>query len=174
MEACSINLNQMEHKGKRYRRLLSILAIIFFVTAAIIFWIFYQKDNPVEWIFLGLGIYFLLFIYFGYVGYNNKMFINCDDFALEYQFGFFKRMPDRIIWETLLKVKLGFTSIVFFKKSGKRKTIKIGWLPYTKVKEIKNKVKDICDEKGIQVDIAEYQYEEDESEEEQDIHINVK
>ena len=174
MEACSINLNQMADKGNRYKRLLIILASIFLATAAITFWILYKNDNPVEWIFLGLGVYFLLFIYFGYVGYNTKMFINCDDFALEYQFGFFKKVPDKIIWETLTKVKLGFTSITFFKKTGKRKVIKVGWLPYQKVKEIKNKVKEICDEKGIQVDIAEYQYEEDEPNAEKDIHINVK
>lgn len=167
MEPCSINLNQMEDKGNRYKRLLIILASIFLVTAAIIFWILYKKDNPVEWIFLGLGVYFLLFIYFGYVGYNTKMFVNCDDFAIEYQFGFFNKVPDKIIWETLIKVKLGFTTIIFFKKSGKRKTIKVGWLPYQKVKEIKNKVKEICDEKGIQVDIAEYHYEnENENEDE--------
>lgn len=161
MEPCSINLNQMADKGSRYKRLLLVLAITFLVTSALIFWLLYKQDNPNEWIFLGLGVYFLLFIYFGYVGYNAEMFINCDDFALEYQFGFFKKVPDKIIWETLKKVKLGFTYIAFLKKSGKRKVIKVGWLPYQKVKEIKNKVKEICDEKGIEVEVAEYHYEEE-------------
>lgn len=172
MEPCSINLNQMADKGSRYKRLISILAIIFLLTSAIIFWIFYKKDNPIEWIFLGLGVYFLLFIYFAYVGYNAKMFINCDDFALEYQFGFFKKVPDKIIWETLTKVKLGFTYLAFYKKSGKRKLIKVGWLPYQKVKQIKNKVQEICDEKGIKVDIAEYHYEE-ENEEKKDNDLKI-
>lgn len=163
MEPCSINLNQMADKGSRYKRLLLILALIFLVTSAFFFWLLYKQDNPNEWIFLGLGVYFLLFIYFGYVGYNAEMFINCDDFALEYQFGFFKKVPDKIIWETLKKVKLGFTYIAFFKKSGKRKVIQVGWLPYQKVKEIKNKVQEICNEKGIEVEIAEYHYEEDDN-----------
>ena len=160
MEPYSINLNQMVDKGSRYKRLLLILALIFLVTSAIIFWLLYKKDNPNEWIFLGLGVYFLLFIYFGFVGYNAKMFINCDDFAFEYQFGFFNKVPEKIIWETLTKVKLGFTYIAFYKKTGKRKVIKVGWLPYQKVKEIKNTVQAICDEKGIMVDVAEFQYEE--------------
>lgn len=160
MEPFSINLNQMADKGNRYKRLLLILALIFLATSAVIFWIFYQKDNPMEWIFLGLGVYFLLFIYFGYVGYNTKMFINGDDFALEYQFGFFKKVPEKIIWETLTKVKLGFTSIAFFKKSGRRKVIKVGWLPYQKVKEIKNKIQAICNEKNITLEVAEYRSEE--------------
>lgn len=160
MEAFSINLNQMADKGNRYKRLLFILALVFLITSAITFWILYKKDNPIEWIFLGLGVYFLLFIYFGYVGYNTKMFINGDDFALEYQFGFFKKVPEKIIWETLTKVKLGFTYIAFFKKTGRRKVIKVGWLPYQKVKEIKNNVQAICDEKKIKVEVAEYQYEE--------------
>ena len=160
MEPFSINLNQMADKGSRYKRLLLILALIFLATSAIAFWLLYKKENPIEWIFLGLGIYSLLFIYFGYVGYNTKMFINGDDFALEYQFGFFKKVPEKIIWETLTKVKLGFTYIAFLKKTGRRKVIKVGWLPYQKVKEIKNYVQAICDEKKIKVEVAEYHFEE--------------
>jgi hypothetical protein len=165
MEPFSINLNQTANKGSRHKKLVIILALIFLVTALIIFWILYKKDNPVEWIFLGLGIYFLLFIYFGYVGYNTKMFINSDDFALEYQFGFFKKVPERIMWETVKKVKLGFTSITFFKLTGRSKVIRVGWLPYHIVKEIKNHIQAICNEKGIQVEVAEYHYEEEGEEE---------
>ena len=120
MKSFSINLNQMADKGSRYKKLLFTLALIFLITSAIIFWILYRKENPIEWIFLGLGVYFLLFMYFGYVGYNTKMFINVDDFAFEYQFGFFKKVPGKIIWETVTKVKLGFTYIAFFKRTGKK------------------------------------------------------
>jgi len=160
MEPFSINLNQMAEKGNRYKRLLLILALIFLASSAIIFWILYKKDNPIEWIFLGLGVYFLLFIYFGYIGYNTKMFINGDDFALEYQFGFFKKVPEKIIWETLTKVKLGFTSITFLKKTGRKKVIKVGWLPYQKVKEIKNRIQAVCNDKNIPLEIAEYHYDD--------------
>jgi len=94
------------------------------------------------------------------------MYIRCDDFALEYQFGFFKKVPEKIIWETLDKVKLGFTYITFFKKSGRKKVLKIGWVPYEKLRKIKNNVHSFCTEKRIPVEVAKYQEEEKEEEEE--------
>lgn len=164
MEPFSINLNQMADKGARYKRLLVILTITFAITSAGIY-LLLLKGGKNEWQFLGWALYFLLYLYFGYVGYNTKMFINADDFALEYQFGFFKKVPQKIIWETVSKVKLGFTYVAFYKKSGKRKVIKIGWLPYAKVKEIKNMINSICEEKNIEVSIAEYQPEPENEEE---------
>lgn len=161
MEPCSINLNQMKDKGRRYKRLVFILTLIFLVSSAIISWLLYRKDSANEWFFVGLFFYFLLFIYFGFVGYNSKMYIHCDDFVLEYQLGFLKKVPEKIMWETLSKVKLGFTSITFFKKSGRKKVLKIGWVPYEKLKKIKNTVQSICTEKGIELEIAEYHYEEE-------------
>lgn len=156
MKPFSISLNQMTDKGARYKRLLIVLTILFAATSAAAYFIFYKGNNPNLWIFVGWGIYFLLYIYFGFVGYNTKMFINGDDFALEYQFSFFKKVPDKIIWETVIKVKLGFTYIAFYKRTGKRKVIQIGWLPYSKVKEIKNNVNSLCNEKGIDVEVAKY------------------
>jgi len=160
MEPISINLNEMTDKGSRYKRLLIILSLIFLVTSVLTYWLLSKLGHTNIWIFIGLGIYFLLFIYFGFVGYNAKMFINIDDFALEYQFGFFSKVPDKVIWETITKVKLGFTYIGFYKKTGKRKVMEIGWLPYTKVKEIKNKIHCLCTEKGIKIEVAEYHKEE--------------
>jgi len=160
MEPFSINLNQMADKGTRYKRLVIILALLFAATSALAYFLILKNNNPNLWIIVGWAIYFLLYLYFGYVGYNTKMFINADDFALEYQFGFFSKVPDKLIWETITKVKLGFTYIAFYKKTGKRKIIKIGWLPYAKVKKIKNMVNSICTEKGIDVVIAEYHKEE--------------
>ncbi|MFP4025334.1 MAG: hypothetical protein ACLFVR_12485 [Thiohalospira sp.] len=160
MKPCTINLNQMADKGRRYKRLVFILALIFLVSSAIVSWLLYRKDNPNEWFFVGLFFYFLLFIYFGIVGYKAKMYIHCDDFALEYQFGFLKKVPEKIIWETLDKIKLGFTSITFFKKSGRKKVLKIGWVPYEKLKQVKNTVQEICTEKGIAIEVAEYKQQE--------------
>jgi hypothetical protein len=154
----------MADKGARYKRLLIILALSFVATSATAYFLFLKNDNPNLWILAGWGIYFLLYIYFAFVGYNTKMFINADNFALEYQFGFFKKVPEKLIWETITKVKLGFTYIAFYKKTGKRKLIKIGWLPYSKVKEIKNMVNSICNEKKIEVIVAEYQKEQEEVE----------
>ena len=161
METFSINLHEMTDKGGRYKRLIIFLALIFIVTSALVIWLLYKENNSNGWIFLGLGIYFLMYIGFGFVGYNAKMFINSDDYALEYQFGFFSKVPDKIIWETITKVKLGFTYIAFYKKTGKRKVMEIGWLPYSKVKAIKNKINCLCTEKGIPVEVAEYHREEE-------------
>jgi hypothetical protein len=169
MESFSISLSEMEDKGKRFKRLLIILASVFIATTILAYFLFY-KNNPNIWIFIGFGVYLLLYIYFGYVGYNKKMFVNGDDFALEYQFGFFSKVPDKIIWETLTKVKLGFTYIAFHKKTGRRKVMQIGWLPYSKVKEIKNNVNSICEKKGIVVEVAKY-HEEQEEEKEQELNI---
>ena len=160
MEPFSINLNQMTDKGSRYKRLLITLALSFVATSVVAYLLFLRDSKISEWITIIWGVYLLLYIYFGYVGYNSKMFIKGDDFAFEYQFGFFKKVPQIIIWETVTKIKLGFTYIAFYKKTGKRKVIKIDWLPYSKVKEIKNKVNSICKEKGIEVEVAEYHKEE--------------
>lgn len=160
MEPFSISLSHMSDKGTRYKRLIIILVASFILTSAAVYLSFFKENSPSVWILLGWAVYFLLYIYFGFVGYNTKMFINGDDFALEYQFGFFSKVPDKIIWETVTKVKLGFTYIAFYKKSGKRKVMEIGWLPYTKLKEIKNKVNAICCEKGIVVEVAEYHREQ--------------
>jgi hypothetical protein len=159
MEPFSISLNQMADKGSRYKRLLIILTSLFFITSVTAYFLFFKENKPNLWIVIGWGAYLLLYIYFGFVGYNTKMFINADNFALEYQFGFFRKVPDKLIWETITKVKLGFTYIAFYKRTGKRKVINIGWLPYSKVKEIKNNVNSICIEKGIKVVVAEYQKE---------------
>lgn len=168
MEPFSINLNQMADKGGRYKRLVIILASAFVATSAAAYFLFLNSTMS-EWLLIGWGVYLLLYIYFGFVGYNTKMFINADDFALEYQFGFFKKVPQKIIWETVNKVKLGFTYIAFYKKTGKRKVIKIGWLPYAKVKEIKNMVDSFCKEKSIEVVVAEYQSEPEPEESENQI-----
>jgi len=156
MESFSINLKEMVDKGGRYKRLLIVLAIIFLATSLAAFFIFFSKDDPKEWIFLGFAVYALVFFYFGYVGYKSEMFINGDDHALEYQFGFFKKVPEKVIWQTITKVKLGPTYIAFYKRTGKRKVVQFGWLPYAKVVEIKDKVHQICNEKQIEVEVAEY------------------
>ena len=156
MEPFSINLNQMAEKGGRYKRLLIILTVIFLAISLGTFFILYSKDDPKEWIFLAFAIYSLVFVYFGYVGYKAEMFINANDYALEYQFGFFKKVPQKIIWETVTKVKLGPTYLAFYKKTGKRKLIQLGWLPYAKVVEIKDKVQKVAVEKTIELEIADY------------------
>jgi hypothetical protein len=156
MEPFIINLNQMDETSGRFRRFLVILAIFFILISALSFTFFYSKDDPKEWIFAVLGFYALVFIYFAYVGRKAKIYFSADDFAIEFQFGFFMKTPNAIIWETIKKVKIGPTYITFFKRSGKGKKVQLGWLPYAKVIEIKKKVKCFSESKGLEVEIAEF------------------
>lgn len=161
MKSFSISLSQTKEKNSRFKRLLLILAILFVVISLAAYFLFYKGTNTSIWIFIGWGIYLLVNLFFGFVGYNKEMFVNADEFALEYQFGFFSKVPNKIIWETVTKVKLGFTYIAFYKKAGRRKVMELGWLPYSKLKEIKNNVHSLCKEKGINVEVAEYHTEEE-------------
>ena len=156
MESFKIDLNQTSESSGRYKRFLVIMAVSLIVVSAISFAILYNKHKTSEWIFVLLGIYALAFLYFALAGHKAKLFFGATDFAIEYQFGFFKKRPKAIIWETLTKIKLGPTYIIFFKKSGKGKKIHIGWLPYAKVIDIKNNIKSFAEEKGTEVEVADF------------------
>ena len=156
MEPFRINLSQTKESGGRFRRFLVIMAVSLIVVSVISFAALYNKNKTTEWIFILLGVYALIFLYFAFAGYKTKLFFAGTDFAIEYQFSFFKKMPNIIIWETLTKIKLGPTYIIFFKKSGKGKKIHIGWLPYAKVIDIKTNVKSFAEEKGIELEIADF------------------
>lgn len=154
MEPFKINLNQMAETSGRYRRFLITMAVCLIIASALSFATFYNKHNNSEWAFILLGVYAIVFTYFAFTGYKVKLFFGADEFAIEYQFEFFIKTPNTIIWETLTKIKLGPTYITFFKRSGKGKKVHIGWLPYAKVIEIKNKLKCFSESKGIPVEVA--------------------
>ena len=156
MEPFNINLNQTTETGSRYRKFLVILMILFIAAAAISFFILNQQHDPKEWIFFAFSIYGLGFIYFAYAGRKAKIYFSADDFAIEYQFGFFLKTPTSIMWEVIKKIRIGPTYITFSKKSGKGKKVQLGWLPYKKVVEIKEKVKNFAENKGIEVELAEF------------------
>ena len=60
------------------------------------------------------------------------------------------------MWDVIDKVRIGPTYITFFKKSGKGKKVQLGWLPYKKVVEIKERIQQCSNNKGIEVEIAEF------------------
>ena len=156
MEPFRINLNQMAETSGRYRRFLIILSVLFIAAATVSFLILNQQDDPKEWIFLAFGIYGLGFIYFAFAGRKAKIYFSADEFAIEYQFGFFMKTPTAIMWDVIDKVRIGPTYITFFKKSGKGKKVQLGWLPYKKVVEIKERIQQCSNNKGIEVEIAEF------------------
>jgi hypothetical protein len=156
MESFNINLNQTTETGNRYKKFLVILMVLFLAAAILSFLILNQQNDPREWIFLAFGIYGLGFIYFAYAGCKAKIYFKADDFAIEYQFGFFLKTPTSIMWDVIKKIRLGPTYITFSKKSGKDKKVQLGWLPYTKVIEIKDKVNSFAQSKGVDIEIAEF------------------
>lgn len=156
MEPFKINLNQMAETSGRYKRFLLILALVLVIVSVVVFILFSHENNPKEWIFLSYGFIAIMYIYFAYVGYVAKIYFSADNFAIEYQFGFFMKTPTAIIWEVIDKVRLGPTYITFFKKSGRGKKVELGWLPYKKVVEIKERIQQYSELKGIKIEVAEY------------------
>lgn len=156
MEPFKINLNQMAETSGRYKRFLISLALVLVIVSIISFILLSHKHSSKEWILLPFGIYALLFIYFAYVGYRAKIYFSADEFAIEYQFGFFMKTPTAIMWAVVNKVRIGPTYITFFKKSGKGKKVELGWLPYKKVVEIKERIQQYSEQKNIKIDVAEF------------------
>lgn len=157
MDSFSINLSEAEEKGGKFKRFFGLLAIIFIATGVTIFLLSHLVSSTILYILLaGYLLQFIYFLYLLFSGYKTKMFINGDDYALEMQFSMVKKVPEQVIWQTLKKIRIGPTYIAFYKRTGKRKIIQLGWLPYTKVVDIKEKVQRICRSKGIEVEIAEY------------------
>lgn len=158
MEPFSINLNEAEEKGAKFKRFAILLTLIFAITGIIIYLLSHIVGQTLLFIFLGLYMLQLgYFLYLLFAGSRTKIFINADDYALEFQFSMLRKVPEQIIWQTIKKVRLGPTYMAFFKRSGKKKVIALGWLPYAKVVDIKDKVHKICIEKEIAVEVAEYQ-----------------
>ena len=155
MEPFKINLNQSSETGNKYKRFIITLAVVYILSCFAAFLIFYLKEDPIEWVFVGAAVWGLIMAYFAYIGYKAQLYFSSDDYAIEYQFGFLVKTPTAIIWETIRKVKLGPTYMTFFKRSGKGKKISLGWLPYAKVIEVKDKIKQFADAKGIAVEIGE-------------------
>ncbi len=157
MESFSINLSETEEKGGKFKRFFALLGIIFIVTGLALFLLSHVVSNTILYILIaGYILQFIYFLYLLFSGYKTKMFVNSDDYALEYQFSMVKKVPEQVIWQTIKKVRIGPTYIAFYKRTGKRKVIELGWLPYAKVVDIKEKIQLICRSKGIEVEIAEY------------------
>jgi len=150
-----IDLNEFNSKKPRIIRLL-ILGTSFFIALSVLsLSIFLTSQSPLEWFFLIAAIYLALYVYFAWLTFKAKLFIKVNQNMFEYKFGLFKRDKNIILWDSIKKVKLGPAYITFFKKSGRRKTVGISWLPYSKVIEIKENLSTIIQKKNIVLEIGE-------------------
>ncbi|QKG79405.1 hypothetical protein [Tenuifilum thalassicum] len=155
METFSIELNEISHKRSKLIRLWIVGAVILIASIFLSFLLIGDDFKKLA-VVLPLLIQVSIYIYFAYVTYNARIFIQSDSYALEYKFGLVSKMPKSIIWETVKKIKFGPTYISFNKKSGKKVTISLGWLPYAKLKEIKEKVYQVAQSKSIPCEWAEF------------------
>ncbi len=155
MKSFYINLNQTAEKGSRYRKFLVNTAIVLALLLLVTYLILYSMNVDNLWIYYILGFYVAAFIYVAFSGYKTEMYISADENALEFQTGFYQRTPFSILWASIGKVKIGPTYITFFKRSGRKKTLRMGWLPYEKLTEIKSKIENLCLELDIEIEYGE-------------------
>ncbi len=161
MGSFAINLNKTSEKGDRYRRFLLIISLILVGILGVTYGIFYLIGIFNEWVYVISAFYVAAFVYIAFNGSKTALYINGDETALEYQLGFYRRAPIAILWQSIKKVKLGPTYLAFYKRSGKRKVIYLGWLPYAKLMDVKNNIETLCKELGIETQHAEINREEE-------------
>lgn len=155
MDTFSIELNEIGHKKSKLIRLWIVGAVILIVTLALSFYLMGSDMTRIV-VLVPIVLQVAIYIYFAYSTYNARVYIRSDAYALEYKFGMLSKTPRTIIWETITKVKIGPTYIAFYKRSGKRTTLSLGWLPYVKLKEIKEKISEVAQAKDIACEWAEY------------------
>ncbi|MGE0078842.1 MAG: hypothetical protein AB7S48_13365 [Bacteroidales bacterium] len=158
MESFFIDLNEMAHKKSKLYKVWAFGALMFVVFGVGSSMLLKDKFGGAMWPVIVMAVYLLLYIYYAWTTYNAKLYVQADEYAVEFSFGMIKRTAEIIIWDTVTKVKLGPTYVAFFKRTGKRKVVSLGWLPYAKVVEIKDRLEQVCGFKGIQCDRAEYQH----------------
>lgn len=156
MNSFYIDLNEIASKKPRIIRLLLFGAIMCTALVITSIGILISKNSPMEWFILIPTLYLTIYIYFAWITYRAKLFIQADSFCFEYKFGLFKRDKNIILWETIKRVKVGPAYIAFYKKSGRRRVVSISWLPYVKVIEIKDKLTRLVKIKGIPIEIADF------------------
>lgn len=156
MDTFYVDLNEMTHKkGKLLRTWLfgAIIGIAVFLLTIALAGNYFRKTAIM---LIPLLFYLALYVYFAYTAYRTKLYIRSDDFALEYKFGTLLRSTRTVIWQTVVKVKLGPTYIALFKRTGKKVVVRLGWLPYTKVVEIKSKIEQACSQMNIPCEHSSY------------------
>lgn len=156
MTSFNIDLNEYSSKKPRVVRLLIFGAIICLAFTLSSLAIFLTLKSSLEWFFLIVAVYVALYIYFGWITFKTKLFVKADSKGIVFKFGIRTSFNDFIVWETVKKVRIGYAYITFFKKSGRRRKIQLGWLPYSKVIDIKDKVIEMCKQVDIEYEMADF------------------
>lgn len=155
MEQFSIELNEIRHKRTKLIRLWVGGAIVLIVLIILSILLVGNRLTLYE-IVVPTLVYISIYIYFTYRTYNAHIYIKADEYAVEYKFGMLSNTVKSVIWDTITRIKFGPTYIAFFKRTGKKTVVQLGWLPYAKVKEIKEKICEVAQTKSIPCEWAEY------------------
>ncbi|HON19474.1 MAG TPA: hypothetical protein PK990_09980 [Salinivirgaceae bacterium] len=158
MKSFYINLNESAEKGTRYRKFLMYSSAALVLMLLLTFVILYNSKVDTLWYYILPGLYVLIFIYLAFAGYQSHLYISADERALEYQLGFHRRAPLAIFWQSISKVKIGPTYISFYKQSGRKKTLQLGWLSYQKLVEVKSKIEALCKNLNIPIEYGEIRH----------------
>ncbi len=115
------------------------------------------KETFIRLVYASMLVLMLIaVIYYRRVSRNGQLFIRSDAQMLEYKLGYMRYAKQQLLWESVARVKFGPTYIRFFKRTGRRKTLKLGWLPYDTLLRIKQQLMAACDEQNIAYEVAEF------------------
>lgn len=151
-----IDLNEYSTKKQRVIRIIILGSLLSFVLMLFTVFLIISVQIGVEVLLITMVIYLMLYIYFVWVSFKTKLFIKVDGNSIVLKFGIRNSSKDVIMWDTIKKVRVGPTYISFYKKSGRRRRYMLGWLPYAKVIEIKDKLVDVFERKGITYEVADF------------------
>ncbi len=151
-----IDLNEYSSKKPRVIKQLIFGAIICMILTLASLSVSFRMKSPIEWFFLITILYFCLYIYFAWLTFKTKLYVKADENGIEFKFGIRSKTANYINWDLIKRVGIGYAYISFFKKSGKRRRIQLGWLPYSQVVEIKDKVAELCKHKGVSYEFVDF------------------
>lgn len=154
--SCTFIINlSYEHKRKKLSRIWLYGAFVVLGLLCATLFVLIELIGDSYLIFASVLVgYGFVYVYFTRITYRTDLYIKSDDLALRYKFDMLTRASSSIVWKSVVNVKFGPTYIAFFRRAGKRKVIRIGWLPYTKVIEIKAEVARVCGVQGIPYVVA--------------------
>jgi len=157
MKTYYIDLNEINRKRARSIRFLALGAGVCILLIIVTFLVFLKYNSSVEWPLLFQTVYLSFYVYFAWITLKAKIYIKADGNEIVFKFGIRNRSKDYILWETVSGIKIGPTYITFFKKSGRKKRIPLGWMPYKKVIEVKETVVELSSSKNIPCEIVEFE-----------------
>lgn len=103
---------------------------------------------------LMLLLYIAAFTYSYRIRLRTKYYVRSDEQIIEYKLHAMDRLKQQLLWDSIERVKFGATYVAFYKRTGKRKLLKMGWLTYDSVIRIKRQLQQACAERDIPYEVA--------------------